>query len=124
PGIGEIALAYSQAFLIIGVVGVLLFFALYRLTLKRFEVLNQEIDKVLKGELAQVTNEFKAPEFNHLWDVINAAMQRIPRSGSDGDFSTDDGSGSFSLEEITSSYQSLAEVAGVGICVVDSDKKI
>jgi PAS domain S-box-containing protein len=62
-----------------------LFFVLYRLVLKPFEVLNSDIDKVLKGELEQVTRPFRFSEMNQLWDVIGSALQRIPRSKADVD---------------------------------------
>ncbi|MEK6580015.1 MAG: FHA domain-containing protein, partial [Bdellovibrionota bacterium] len=79
--LGEIGVIYSQAFIYLSILALLVVFILYRLILRPFQVLNEDMDKVLKGDLAQVTHEFKIEELDSLWEIINAALQRIPKSG-------------------------------------------
>ncbi|MCC7441626.1 MAG: FHA domain-containing protein [Bdellovibrionales bacterium] len=121
PSISTIAVTYSHSFVITSILGALLLIVLYRLTLKRFEVLNEDIDKVLKGEMSSVTNEFKAEEFNQLWDVINSAMQRLPKDGGDG---AQSGPSSDPTEEFLGPAKMMGEVSPFGVLVCDVDKKI
>ena len=79
-GMGEVLVVYSKTLIYTGLLGLILLCILYRLTLKPFLVLNEDMDKALKGDLSQVTHEFKLEELDPLWDLINSAIQRLPRS--------------------------------------------
>ncbi|HTL11491.1 MAG TPA: FHA domain-containing protein [Bdellovibrionota bacterium] len=120
PDIGSIALTYSHSFIIMSLLGAFLLVVLYRLTLKRFEVLNEDLDKVLKGEMTSVTNEFKGEDFDQLWEVINSAMQRIPKDGHDGM-----GAGSSDpSEDFIGPAKMMGELAPFGVLVCDEERKI
>jgi hypothetical protein len=62
---------------------------LMRLASKPYEVLNDDLDRVLRGEIPRVTQEFKMDETKALWDNINTAAQRIPKEAPEQ--SLDDG---------------------------------
>ena len=81
-GFGDVGLVYSEILIITAILGLITLLILHRLTLKPLQVLNDDMDKVLKGEMTQVTHEFKWEELNALWDLINSALQRIPKSSS------------------------------------------
>jgi len=82
---GGLGVAYGTGFVIAGIAGILAYFILLRLSFKPYEVLNGDLDQVLRGELPKVTHEFKIEETASLWDNVNAAVQRIPKGGG-GDF--------------------------------------
>jgi hypothetical protein len=81
-------IAYGTGLAVAGLIGILIFFILIRITFKPFEVLNDDLDQVLRGVIPKVTHEFKINELNNLWDNINSAAQRASKGGgSDGDSS-------------------------------------
>ena len=80
---GGLGVAYGTGFVVAGLAAFLAYFILLRLTLKPYEVLNDDLDQVLRGEIPKVTHEFQISEMNGLWDNINAALQRIPKGAAD-----------------------------------------
>ena len=122
PSFGDLGVVYSETLILTGILGGLLFFILYRLTLKPFQVLNEDMDKVLKGETHQVTQEFKFEEGNQLWDVINSTLKRIPRSGSDQDGGMGGSSGS--IDELLGPIKMLGSISKYGLVICDEERKI
>jgi len=86
---GDLWVQYGTGFVIGGIAAVLFYFILMRMIFKPFEVMNDDLDRVLRGELPRVTHEFKIEELNSLWSNINSAIQRMSKSGASE--STDDG---------------------------------
>lgn len=82
-GSGGLEVAYATSIAIGGFALLLVYLIVVRLSAKPYEVLNEDLDRVLRGELPKVTNEFKMQETQGLWDNINAAVQRIPKGGGD-----------------------------------------
>lgn len=78
---GTEALAYIQALILSAIIGVIIFFALYRLTLRPLKALNDDIDLVLKGSASTVEKKFKMEEIEPLIDIVNAALQRASTGG-------------------------------------------
>jgi PAS domain-containing protein len=126
PSPGEIGVVYSETLILTAIFAAILFFVLYRMTLKPFEVLSEDIDRALKGEMNRVTHEFKLSELDTLWDLINSALQRIPRKSMDGDTSgLGGGAGaSVSFDDFIAPIRATAEVANHGVAVCDSDRKV
>src|SRR5262249_16894543 len=81
--LGEMGMVDSEPLILTGLLAGLLLMILYRLTLKPFQVLVDDMDRVLKGDMAQVTQEFKFEEMAPLWDLIASALNRVPRRGTD-----------------------------------------
>ncbi len=119
---GEQSMAYSQALILVGLLAVALFFIAYRMTLRPFEVLNVDIDKALKGEIAEVTREFRFSELRSLWDVINAAVQRAAQSSSDPSLSQ----AGLQPEDFADAFRLMSGAQGTGNAFVlcDSQKRI
>ena len=78
---GGLGVTYGIGFVVAGLAAIFVFFILFRLTLKPYEVLNDDLDQVLRGEIPRVTHEYKVQELNGLWDNINAAIQKLPKFG-------------------------------------------
>jgi hypothetical protein len=120
PDIGEMAMTYSETLIATGLLGGLILLILYRVTLKPLRQLNEDMDQVLKGDLSQVTHEFKFEELNALWDLINSALQRVPRGGVTGAL----GGGGPTSEELAGPFRMMGAVAQFPVLVCDGDKKV
>lgn len=122
PDVGEMGMVYSETMILTGLLGGFILLILYRLTLKPFEILNEDMDKALKGELTQVTHEFQIEELNPLWEIINSAVQRIPRSSSvPGGDSFSDGP---RLDDFLGPLKTMGGVGTLGFVILDHEKKI
>jgi PAS domain-containing protein len=125
PDIGETGMVYAETLILTGLIGGIILLLLYRITLKPLQVLNDDMDKVLKGDMGQVTHEFKFEELNQLWDIINSALQRVPRGDSAGG---GDGMGGLSsgptAEDFAGPIRMLGGIAKFGLAILDADKKI
>jgi hypothetical protein len=123
PDTGELAVIYSETLIFTGLLGGFMMVILYYLTLKPLLVLNDDMDKALKGDLAQVTHEYKFEEMNPLWDIINSAIQRIQRSGS----SPDSDMGGVQEEGVDAYLGPVKMLAGLfqfGLVIFDPAQKI
>lgn len=121
-GMGEVGLIYSQVLILTALVGMIALLIMYRLTLKPFLVLGEDMDKALKGEITQVTHEFKIEELDPLWDLINSSLQRIPRGNSS------ELSGSTQQEanpeQFVGPVRASAEATGAAVAVCGPDRKV
>jgi hypothetical protein len=114
---GTEALAYAQALILSAIVGIIIFFSLYRLTLRPLNALNEDIDQVLKGNATSVNKKFKMEEIGPLIDVVNAALQRASGGGASG--------GGANPEEVIAMLKFAANaMVGVGMALLGGDKKI
>lgn len=57
-------------------IAILFYLVIMRMTFKPFEVLNDELDQVLRGVLPRVTQEFKMSSLNNLFENINSVIQK------------------------------------------------
>lgn len=121
PSLGEASVVYAHSLVVALMVGFVLFAILYRVTLKPLEILNNKIDKALRGE----SIEFKSPvffeELDPLWNVVDSAMKRIPRS--------EDGVGGGSISGLSSqdllpTLKSVAETSTEATAVLDENAHI
>ncbi|OFZ79156.1 MAG: hypothetical protein A2583_00495 [Bdellovibrionales bacterium RIFOXYD1_FULL_53_11] len=123
-GFGEIGMVYSEVLILTGLLAGLIMFVMFRLTLKPFEVLNDDIDKVLKGEIGQVTHEFRMEELDQLWDIINSTLQRVPKSGGISSPASGGGLSGMNAEDFLGPVKMVGEVARFGIAMCDAEKKM
>jgi pSer/pThr/pTyr-binding forkhead associated (FHA) protein len=124
PDLGEMGVVYSETLVLTGLLGGLLFYILYRVTLKPFQVLNEDMDKALKGDLSQVTHQFKFEELDPLWEIINSAIQRIPKSDSPGGGLGGMGDSGPTSEDYAGPLRMIGNIVKFGFVLFDSDKKI
>jgi len=116
--IGEIGVIYSEILIYLIIAGGLVALVIYRVTLRPFQALSDDLDKALKGELPMVTHEYKLEELNPLWDLINSAIQRLPRSTGAG------GSDLLLIDEFVSPVRTFSTYSSAGVVLCDSAKKI
>ena len=114
---GGLGVAYGTGFVIAGLAALLIYLIVTRLSLKPYEVLNDDLDQVLRGELPRVTHEFKIEETDALWNNINAAAQRIPKGGG-SDFNEEK---SVNWDQEFSSVRALSDASNFGFIGFDSN---
>lgn len=124
--LGEMGVVYSETLILTGIFAAILLLILYKLTLKPFQVLVDDMDKVLKGDMNQVTQEFQFEEMAPLYDLVNSALQRVPKRGTDmfgggPDPLKDTG---LTPEEAAGPIAAMAENAGMGVVVCDNERKV
>jgi PAS domain-containing protein len=121
-GFGDIGLVYSESLILTAIIAGFALLILYRLTLKPLQILGDDMDKVLKGDMAQVTHEFKMEELNPLWDLINSALQRVPKSGAA--FGNMKSEPTITPEDFLGPMRTLGAMVNTGLVVFDGDRKI
>lgn len=125
PDPGALGIVYSETLILTSLLAGFILLILYRLTLKPFQVLNEDLDKALKGDLSQVTHDFKFEELNPLWELINSAVQRIPKAGGAAAGAGDSmASLSNSIDEFLGPLKLLGSISKYGFIVFDSERKI
>lgn len=126
PGSGEIGVSVIETLIISAILGLLIFSVLYKINLRPFVVLNEDMDRALKGELPKVTHEYQFEELNSLWEIINSAIQRIPMRTESGNsllgINSDELGGS--PEEFEWPIRMLGGVGKLGLVAFSADKKI
>jgi PAS domain-containing protein len=119
---GQLGVAVGIGFVIAGLATLLAYFIILRLSFKPYEILNDDLDQVLRGELPRVTHEFKMEETAPLWNNINAAIQRIPRLGATGsDIGGGGDSAAVDWDIELASLRAICEASGFGMLVVDQE---
>ena len=94
--------------------------------MKPFLVLNEDMDRALKGEIPQVTHEYQIEELNSLWEIINSAIQRISNKGDLGmsSIGISGGADSNSTEEFDWPIKMLGSLGKLGVVAFGADKRI
>jgi hypothetical protein len=123
-GLGDVGLVYSETFIISAILAAAALLILYRLTLKPLQILGDDMDKVLKGDMHQVTQEFKFEELNPLWDLINSALQRIPQSGGGQFGGTGKVEPPITAEDFVGPFRTLGTIAKTSLAICDGERKL
>lgn len=121
---GTTALTYIQALILASILSVIVFFSMYRLTLKPLTKLNEDIDLVLKGNASSVNRKFKMEEVDPLFDVINVALQRA--SGFQGGSASPAAGGDVpSIDDVVGALKFVAEsTAENGVLLLSPEKRV
>ncbi|MBI2711517.1 MAG: FHA domain-containing protein [Bdellovibrio sp.] len=125
PDPGTLGIVYAETLIFTSLIAGFILLILYKLTLKPFQVLNEDLDKALKGDISQVTHDFKLEELNPLWEIINSAIQRIPKTGGASAGGGDSmQSLASSIDEFLGPMKTLGNISKNGVLVFDSEQKI
>ena len=118
---GEVAVAYGYALIIAAAIGLLIFYILYKVTLRPLTELNDQIDQSLRGEFVDMKSSILFEEIQPLRNVVESALQRIPKSGDEGAGSVSSGMQS---SDLTPSLRCFAEAASIASAVFDDTRQI
>ncbi len=78
---GTVGAIYLEALFWSGFLGIIFLYLLYAVIHKPIEKLNDDMDKVLKGEGDSVEKKYRNEIMDQLIDTVNSALGRIPRDG-------------------------------------------
>lgn len=115
----ELALAYGYSVIIAAFVGLLIFYILYRVTIKPIEEMNLKIDQALRGEFVEFKSSTLFEEMDPLWNVMHSAIQRLPKVDSENGLS---GGSQYSAEDLLNSLKSLADVSFDPTALLNEEK--
>jgi PAS domain-containing protein len=118
---GEASEVYSSALIYSALLCAVVVYIVYRLTLRPFNQLSEDLDKVLKGDMAQVTREYRLEEMKDLWDLIYVAVQRIPK---DGGSAQGEGGGGPGAEDYIGPMRTLGSAGNIGVALFNPEKRI
>lgn len=131
PDLGEIGVVYSETFIMTSILGLLVLLILYKLTLNPIQVLNEKMDKELSGSLSEIPKDYKFEELTPLWDLINSALQRIPKKSLKSESASsgflDLNSSLIEAEDyslLLNPLKGLGDFEKIGVVLFDSEKKI
>jgi hypothetical protein len=111
---GGLGVVYGTAAAVVGLALMIGYLILMRMSAKPYEVLNEELDRVLRGEITRVTQEFKMEETKGLWENINTAAQRIPKNAADSGSMTN-----LPWDQRLESFRALSERGGFAFLGLD-----
>ena len=112
---GGLEIAYGSAIIYTAIIGLIFYFILLRLIQKPYEVMNDDLDQVLRGEIPRVTKEFKVGPLEKLWDNVNAAVQRMGKGETTGD------EGSVMWDQEFAPWVAITESGQMGLIGFDSN---
>lgn len=75
---GMVGVIYLESFLMAMLLGVVFLFLVFRLTYRPIQVVNDELDEVLKGNLPAVQKRYQFEPLTQLIDSVNSILSRIP----------------------------------------------
>jgi PAS domain-containing protein len=123
-GSGEIGVVYGQGLVVMGLLVGLALLAVYRLTLKPFEVLSDDMDRVLKGDQREVTREFQWSELDPIFELVNSTLQRVPKGGGDDANFGGEPNPAATAEEALSAFRMLGDAVTAGIVLCDAERRV
>lgn len=117
---GELWMVYAHTLVLSIVIGLLIFYLIYRITLRPFQEMNRKIDQCLRGENVEFKPSVYFSEIDSLWDVMDSALKRVPREEQGGG-----GSGSsFTAHDLLGPLRTMGTQSKNGVGILDEEKKI
>lgn len=124
-GVGEMSMVYATTFVLTALLAFVIFYVLYRVTLKPLEIMNSRIDQALRGDHVEMKSPVYWEEIDPLWNVMDAALKRVPRDSMDG---SGGGAavmgGSLQAQDLLGPLRAIAIQSKESIAILDEDKKI
>lgn len=122
---GTIASIYFEALAWSALLGVIYLYILYQLIHRPINQLNDDMDKVLKGEMAAVPKKFQNDDINQLIDTVNAALSRIPRANTIENTSAPAGDQEqLIVDNLMRSMEYLASKAAHAMLMLDPEMRV
>jgi len=121
PGAGEMSLVYSYTLVLTGLIAILIFYILYRVTLKPLEVMNERIDQTLRGDHVEMKSPVYFSEIDSLWNVIDSTLKRVPKAGESGIGGLSRG---VSTEDFIGPLRAMATLSREGVMILDESRNI
>jgi len=124
-GLGDVLIIFSEAFIWLAFFGLILAVLLYRITLKPLEMLNNEIDKSLKGQFFEgFTRVCKFQELGQLQDILESILRRLSALSPDQEGDAQKGAIVNLEEECVPSFRMIGETFGQAMVLCDHERRV
>jgi len=120
---GELWMVYSHTLVLSILVGLFVFYLIYRITLRPFQEMNRKVDQVLRGEHVEFKPSVYFSEIEPLWTLVDSALKRVPRT----DEAASGGAGvtrGLSANDFAGPLRTIGLNSKNGIAVLDEERKI
>ncbi len=119
---GELWLVYAHTLVLSIIIGLFVFYLIYRITLRPFQEMNKKVDQVLRGEAVDFKPSVYFSEVEPLWDLVDSALKRVPRGDDAGN--AGGGGSSFTAHDLLGPLKTLAIGGTNGVAILDDEKNI
>jgi len=123
-GMGDVLMIFAESFIWLAFFAMLLALAVYRLTLKPLEIINEEIDRSLKGDPVDgMSRDCRFEELSQLQDVLESLLRRLANGTAEQQ--KREGTSSISIgDECLPSFRLLGERLSDGMAFCDSERRL
>lgn len=122
---GTVGTIYFEALAWSAILGVVFLYIVFMMTNKPLLKLNDDMDKVLKGELEAVEKKYKNEVIDQLIDTVNSALSRIPKSGGAGAVEANAGSDEQAIvENCLKSVEYLSSLSKQPVMLLDLEMRV
>jgi hypothetical protein len=122
---GTIGAIYLEALFWSGFLGVIFLYLVYAVIHKPIEKLNDDMDKVLKGEGDSVEKKYRNEVIDQLIDTVNSALGRIPRDGNkSAEMSSGGDQERMIIDNMMRSVEFLSTKAAAAMLILDPEMRV
>jgi PAS domain-containing protein len=123
-GMGDVLMIFAESFIWLAFFAMLLALAIYRLTLKPLEIINEEIDRSLKGDpIEGMSRDCRFEELSQLQDVLESLLRRVANGTAEQQ--KREGTSSISIgDECLPSFRLLGERLSDGMAFCDGERRV
>ncbi len=116
-------MVYAHTLVLSILIGLLIYYLIYRITIRPFQEMNRKIDQILRGEHIEFKTSTYFSEIDPLWDVIDSALKRVPK----GDVASSQGgatAGALGSHDFLAPLRAMANSSKNGMAVLDEERKV
>ncbi len=122
---GTIGAIYLEALFFSGFLGIIFLYLVYAVVHKPIEKLNDDMDKVLKGDGDSVEKKYKNEIMDSLIDTVNSALGRIPRDGNkSAELSSGGDQERMIIDNMMRSVEFLSTKAAAPMLILDPEMRV
>jgi PAS domain-containing protein len=114
-------MVYAHTLVLSILVGLFVFYLIYRITLRPFQEMNRKVDQVLRGEHVEFKPSVYFGEIEPLWNLVDSALKRVPRAD---ESASGAGARGISSSDLAGPLRAMAAAAKNGVAVLDEERKI
>jgi PAS domain-containing protein len=120
---GSLWMVYAHTLVLSILIGLFVFYLIYRITIRPIQDMNRKVDRVLRGENVEFKPVVYFSEMDPLWDLIDSALKRVPK-GDDLNPSSSSASRGVSSSDLIGPLRTMASASSNGVAVLDEERKI
>jgi len=127
PSFSDTVIVIFSNFIVFAIIGLLFLYFFYRLTMRRFEIINYQIDQVLRGEVSEIKTPLKFQELKSLESAVNSSVQRLARTSlesEDGLLLGDGTANEIRFEDLTDMFRILSANSEAAIVALDESHEM